>query len=171
MGSQKPSEGGGRWLVPCLSVSTHGSSLKKSSLKLIVTGTRCSLLLSVMKTYVSKGLSKRDPGVLGEVKDAAITLHQPILHISNVAGVTAALSESGAGSKARAGTTLITSARAADDLANRGEEGGGSVGGNFPFSPRSKSDGEGRVWDECGECFSSLFAVRLDQQFTKGHGR
>lgn len=76
-----------------------------------------------MKTYISKELSKRDPGALGEVKDAAITLHQPILHISNVAGVTAALSESGAGSKARAGTTLITSARAADDLANRGEEG------------------------------------------------
>lgn len=107
-----------------------------------------------MKTYVSKGLSKRDPGALGEVKDAAITLHQPILHISNVAGVTAALSESGAGSKARAGTTLITSARAADDLANRGEEGGG---GTFPSLRGARATGK----DVSGTSAASVFPVYL----------
>lgn len=110
-----------------------------------------------MKTYISKELSKRDPGALGEVKDAAITLHQPILHISNVAGVTAALSESGAGSKARAGTTLITSARAADDLANQGEEWGGQSGETFPSLRGARATGK----DVSGTSAASVFPVYL----------
>lgn len=63
--------------MQCLNVYAHGSSLKE----LIINGSLRSLLRLVIKTYVSEELSKKDPGGLVEVNDAAITL-QPA-HITH----------------------------------------------------------------------------------------